>query len=233
MIQLDVDSSSKKHLNGRLFDAQGKTIDLGNTSLRGDDSYALKNIILYDECGNVSGFAEFKIRCDRTNIKVRYNDIADGAVLLFNLVANGETIRPFQITGVQSLFEVRAAIDAESEIFVCISKRMNGELKTLASGVVNEAKIQAPRHTELNRRVIASEQQKSSSESIRDINCLETVKDTPKQQLITKSEEVQELDEAIRKICKIDESGKEQCESCPYREHFFNVVVDGDDEVVV
>lgn len=229
-----MDFSYKKALDGRLGDSQEvKAVGFGNTSLRSDDSYLVKNIILYDEFGNVSGFVEFKIRCDRANIKVRYNDGAGGALLIFNVVANGETMKPFQITGVQSLFEVRSVIDAENEIFVCISKRVNGELKTLASGVVNEAKIQTPYKTDLNHHAVSEGAHIASAEPVRDMSCLKTVEDVPKQQLVAKSEEVQELDEAIRKICTIDEDGKGQCESCPYREHFFNVVVESDDEVVV
>ena len=45
-------------------------------------------------------------------------------------------------------------------------------------------------------------------------------------------EAVKELDEALRAICIIDENGKGQCGSCPYREHFFGLAV-GEDEVVV
>jgi len=165
--------------------------------------FVLKNIILYDPFGNVSGFAEFKIRQDRTNIRVRYND-GGGEVLTLSIVANGQPARSFELAGVQSLFELRGYTDAEKEIFVCINKRESGEVKTLASGVINQAKID-------KRQEICE--------------VAEAVEAKPVA--------VKELDEALRKICVVDENGKGQCETCPYREHFFGTAVDADDDVVV
>jgi len=46
-------------------------------------------------------------------------------------------------------------------------------------------------------------------------------------------EVVKELDDALRKICIIDEDGKGQCSGCPYREHFFGEALVSEDEVVV
>jgi hypothetical protein len=42
---------------------------------------------------------------------------------------------------------------------------------------------------------------------------------------------IKEIDEILRKVCIIGENGKGQCESCPYREHFFGEAVE--EEVVV
>lgn len=170
---------------------------------------AIKNIILYDEHGNVSGFAEFKIRGHATNIKVRYND-GGGAALQFSIVANGEAAKTFRMTGVQSLFEMRGRIDAELEIFVSVSRCENGEMKTLASGVINENRINAEEHLSGTAAEVHPEVPAVNHEAL------------------------EELDEAIRKICVIDENGKGQCETCPYREHFFGAssAEDGDDVVV-
>ena len=48
--------------------------------------------------------------------------------------------------------------------------------------------------------------------------------------LASKDNAVKEIDEILRKVCIIDE-GRGQCETCPYREHFFGLAV-GEDEVV-
>lgn len=148
-----------------------------------------KNIILYDELGGVSGFAEFRIREDRTDIKIRHNfGVAD--VLRLSVMMNCET-KIFKMKEGQSLFEVSGSIDTEKEIFVCL---YNGE-ELLASGIINQG--------------------------VRDSLVVPARND----------EMVKELDEVFRKVCVIDENGKGQCESCPYREHFFGEVAT--DEIVV
>ena len=171
--------------------------------------FVIKNIILYDEFGNVAGFAEFKIRTGRASIKVRYNDYG-GVPLVFNVIANGERVGAFGIAGVQSLFEMHVNINAEKEIFVSVGKRENGEVRTLASGVVNENMVEKAQAV--------------------DEKVIEKCDELP----VIKNNAVTELDQIIRKVCIVGEDGKGQCETCPYREHFFGVVATVDeDEVVV
>ena len=155
-----------------------------------------KNIILYDEFGNVSGFAEFKIRSNKADIKVRHNLGND--VLQLSVVANGEAAKLFKITGASSNIELLDRVDAEKEIFVCLRK----DEVTIASGVINQGSI--------DRRIEVPEVVETSH-----------------------VEAVKELDEVLRRICVIDENGRGQCESCPYREHFFGGVVESDTDVVV
>jgi len=155
-----------------------------------------KNIILYDEFGGVSGFAEFKIRSNKTDIKVRHN--LNEPTLQLSVMANGEGAKVFEVTGVSSNFELREQVDAEKEIFVLLRKGEN----TLASGVINQGLI--------DRRIGVTELAHENAVVV-----------------------VKELDEALRKICVIDEDGKGQCSGCPYREHFFGEVVEAGDEVVV
>lgn len=191
--------------------------------------FVIKNIILYDAFGNVSGFAEFKIRGDRTNIRVRYND-GDSEVLLFSIVANGAPARVFEISGVQSFCEFREFIDAEKEIFICISRREGSEIKTLASGVVNQAKLDKQKQavSEISGNEIITDNE------ITDNTAEAAQVSAPKQpDQVSDLVAVRELDEALRKICIIDENGRGQCENCPYREHFFGAAVNADDDVVV
>jgi len=155
-----------------------------------------KNIILYDEFGGVSGFAEFKIRSNKTDIKVRHN--LNEAVLQLSVMANGEGAKVFNITSVSSSFELRDHVDAEKEIFVVLRK---GE-EVLASGVINQGQI--------DRRLEVTELAHENAVAV-----------------------VKQLDEALRKVCIIDEDGQGQCSHCPYREHFFGGVVVSEDEVVV
>ena len=110
--------------------------------------FAVKNVILYDEFGSVSGFVEFKIRRDRTDIKVRQNLNEKGLAL--SVIANGEAVGTFEINGAQSSFELRRSIDAEKEIFVYLKR---GE-ETIASGVINQGQI--------DRRIEVSEVIKTS-----------------------------------------------------------------------
>jgi len=148
----------------------------------------VKNIILYDELGNVSGFVEFKIHRDQTDIKVRHNlGVGDYSLS----VVAGKVIRDFELTG--ETFEFRGRVDVSKEIFVCIKSKG----KTLASGIINQGSLAVARDD-------------------------------------AKTLAVKELDEAIRAVCvTIDENGKGQCETCPYREHFFGHAMTCDDEVVV
>jgi hypothetical protein len=143
-----------------------------------------KNIILYDEFGGVSGFAEFKIRANKTDIKVRHNLGVDASQ--FSVVTNGELANVFKIFGASSNFELHDRVDFEKEIFVCVK----GGEATLASGVINQGVVE-------RREVV-----------------------------------VKEVDEVLRKACVIDEEGRGQCESCPYREYFFGAVADGEEVVV-
>lgn len=176
--------------------------------------FVLKNIILYDEFGGVSGFAEFRIRRGQTEIKVRHNLTGKG--LSFGIIANGETAGNFELTGSQLLLEHRGRIDAEMEIFCVITAHEGNEVKTLASGVVNETKL-SPRESEPEAKTEKREE------------IAEVATETG---LAERYEAVQELDEVLRKMCVIDEHGRGQCESCPYREHFFDKAI-ADDEVVV
>jgi len=155
-----------------------------------------KNIILYDEFGSVSGFAEFKIRSNKTDIKVRHN--LGGDTLQLSVIANGGTAKVFRITGASSNFELRERVETEKEIFVLL-KKGDG---TAASGVINQGQID------------------------RQIEIPEVAETNP-------VDAVQELDEVLRKVCIIDEDGRGQCETCPYREHFFGEILESDGEVVV
>jgi len=152
-----------------------------------------KNIILYDGRGGVSGFAEFKIRSHKADIKVRHNLGPD--LMQFSVLANGGAAMVFKIAGTVASFELFDRIDAEKEIFVLLGR--DGE--TLASGVVNQGLVD--RQVEVSEKVTV--------------------------------EPVKELDEILRKVCVIDENGQGQCETCPYREHFFGEALESGDEVVV
>ena len=166
--------------------------------------FAVKNIVLYDLGGGVVGFAEFKIRRDRTDIKVRHN-LRESAVV-FKVIASGRAVAEFAVEGPLSFFEIHGRVDAESEIFAQLS-RMGDKADALASGAVN--------HGIISRDPVIV--QKDPSLAGKD-----------KAEIVA----VRELDEALRAICVIDEHGKGQCETCPYREHFFGDAV-VDDEVVV
>ena len=157
-----------------------------------------KNIILYDGRGGVSGFAEFKIRSHKADIKVRHNLGPD--LMQFSVMANGGAARVFKIAGTVASFEVFDWIDAEKEIFVLLDR--GGE--TLASGVVNEGRI----------------------------SIIVDACEAPEIPRVARND-IKELDEILRKVCVIDENGKGQCESCPYREHFFGGALESGDEVVV
>ena len=154
--------------------------------------FTIKNVILYDSLQNVSGFAELKIRADRTNIKVRHNISEDG--LLLSVVAEGESSFVFALAGAQSLLELNARINPEREIFICVIKRDGGELNTLASGILNQ----------------------TSRKDAEIIRIAEPIKPV----------EVNEVDAVLRKVCTIDEHGKGQCETCPYREYFYQFTLE-------
>jgi len=180
--------------------------------------FAVKNIILYDMFGSVVGFAEFKIRRDRADVKCRHN--LNEKNLTLSVVANGEAARNFEISGVQSLFEIRGRIDAEKEIFVYINK--GGE--TLASGVVNEARVCHSEERSDEESQVRTDKSASTRDSSTSLGMTSGAQDD--------MQAIKELDEAIRKLCIIDENGKGQCETCPYREHFFGGAIE-EDEVVV
>ena len=183
--------------------------------------FTVKNIILYDALQNVSGFVEFKIRADRTDIKVRYNSFAEEGLLL-SVVAEGEYSYVFSLAGDQSLFELKCRLEPAKEIFVCVIKKEGQEIRTLASGILNQ-----DRKNLKKRAMNAKEIREEIDEIGRGEYYIE--KDNGVRQLIAepvKTEEAQEVDEVLRKVCTIGDDGKGQCESCPYREHFYTFTLE-------
>jgi hypothetical protein len=183
--------------------------------------FAIKNIVLYDGFGNVIGFAEFKIRRDRTDIKVRHNlflgskEVGEDerVGLLFGVLAEGHPEKVFVITGAQSFFEIRGRLNPEKEIFVRLGTRGGDEWQVLASGIVNQTKVVSISRT---TKVVAHED--------------DATEDLPV--VADRVEAVEELNEALRHICIIDEEGRGQCDGCPYREYFFEKALE-EEEVVI
>lgn len=167
--------------------------------------FTLKNIILYDNIQNVSGFAEFKIRADQTNIKVRHN-LECKHELLLSMVADGEKSYVFTLIGPQTLLELKSRINPEREIFICIMKRENTELQTLASGIINQDR------KNLKTRAVAAKEIRREIEQPISIST---------QRPIEQLSSIKEIDDVLRKVCIIDDEGKGQCETCPYRDHFY------------
>ena len=174
--------------------------------------FTIKNIILYDSLQNVSGFAELKIRTDRTSIKVRHNISEDG--LLLSVVAEGESSFVFALTGAQSLLELNARINPEREIFICVIKREGGEMNTLASGILNQDRKNIKKRPVTAREIRDEIAEQSAPAEI--IRLAEPIKPV----------EVNEVDAVLRKVCTIDEHGKGQCETCPYRDYFYQFTLE-------
>jgi|GEM_PF-2979511 len=212
--------------------------------------FVLKNVILYDSAQNVSGFAEFKIRSDRTNVKVRHNLNAVKGEMLLSIVAEGTKSYVFPLTGVQTLAEVKNRINPNREIFVCLFNHIKDstaasgwQTQTLASGIINQMDQSLRSRTDVQSEV-NNDISENISERIKDdnieyatnfpsgltdeqsfeLNIIEpvvTAKNKPAA-ATAKPAAIKEIDEVLRKVCTIDADGKGQCETCPYRDHFFN-----------
>ena len=182
--------------------------------------FSIKNIILYDAFQSVSGFVEFKIRAERTDVKVRHNLCGEDGILL-SVVTGGDVSHVFSLAAGQCAFELKYRVDPEREIFVCIIKYEGKEIKTLASGILNQDR------KNIRKRVGVAKEIRGEVEYIDELG---TTQEKEKfLQLIEepiKPVEVNEVDEVLRKVCTIDENGKGQCETCPYRDHFYQFNVE-------
>jgi hypothetical protein len=207
---------------------------------------SIKNVILYDAHGHVSGFVELKIRESYTAVKVRHNLFTESANstaeernLLLSVTADGAEPHVFAFSAVQAEFDIRARIDPACEIVVCIIGKKGASLATVASGAVNEGI--GGKSADRGPRTAGDEELKAKNErrvtaDMPDITfpppptntALDAAGDTQEKAEPVKSAEAREVDAVLRAVCEIDEGGRGVCETCPYRDYFFEFTLDRD-----
>ena len=94
----------------------------------------IKNIILYDRSGAVSGYLEIRPQDTGTHLRLKHSLTAKG--LMLSLVIDGVN-KVLKITGNLTEYKLQNQIDLDYEIFACIVQQSGGELVSLASGAIN------------------------------------------------------------------------------------------------
>jgi len=175
----------------------------------------IKSIILYDGVQNVCGFVELrslKSAYNKTQIKATHNFETSGQIIL-SLVTPHASFA-FTTSGESSTFLVDKALDLESEVFANLMRKVDKDLISLASGVINFAPREVIKSV---RRETAPPPSPPPPQEIV----------APKQGAPTEPERteldnrVAEIDAVLRSVCMLEEGDRGICEGCPYREHFY------------
>jgi len=161
----------------------------------------IKSIILYDAVQNVCGFVELRAlrsAYNKTQIKATHNFEVGGQIIL-SLVTPHASFA-FTTSGPSSSFLVDKALDLESEVFANLMRKVDKDLISLASGVINFAP----------REVIKSVKREQK----------EPV--SPPPEPITELEDkIAEVDAILKSVCMVEEGERGMCDGCPYREQFY------------
>jgi len=184
--------------------------------LRFDMETTIKSIILYDAVQNVCGFVELRsLRSayNKTQIKATHNFELGGQIIL-SLVTPHASFA-FTTSGPSSSFLVDKALDLESEVFANLMRKVDKDLISLASGVINFAPRDVIKSVKREAVAVATtpppepEQGKIEHEP------------QPEEQDSELSAKIAEVDAVLRSVCMVEEGDRGICEGCPYREHFF------------
>ena len=174
----------------------------------------IKNIILYDTWQNVSGFVELKNTGGRTQVKLRHS--LSEKELVLSLVEEGGQSYMFQANGTNGIFEIKGAFDLSRELVACLCAREGNKVTTLASGIVNPRRKDAGLKPDTKFQNV-----QPSDESIAAV--IEETAFVPirREEGSTAARVAVEIDELLRKVCTVDDAGRGQCETCPYRDYFY------------
>ena len=213
----------------------------------------IKNIILYDPWHQVSGFIEFKkSQPGKTFLKLRHT--FPQSELVLSVTADGKS-HIFAVKSMHENCEIAAGIDLCSEVFACIMHRVGNKVTTLASGAINLTEDQSSSASEPLGGGAASvlTEERGLSDRTEDVRkpsefpqrargatgaappqqtgCLHAIVEETENAPIKRAGgekplAVREIDEALRAVCCIDDKGKGMCESCPYREYFYEFTLD-------
>jgi hypothetical protein len=100
--------------------------------------FLIKNIILYDPMGVVTGFVEVCPKNGKTYLRLKQSLGEIG--MLLTVVTDGEN-KVFPIDGAVNEYTVDGEIDLEYEIFACMVKRDGEKVITIAGGAINLNKL--------------------------------------------------------------------------------------------
>ena len=175
----------------------------------------VKNVILYDPNGHVSGYVELKTGRGGTQVKVKHN-LSDRD-LLVSVVVGGES-HVLTMTDRTGDFDLKDAIDLTREVMICLMRRDGNTVNNLATGVINlaEKKQKAPLATIIEETSSTPISREKAAVATTGYNTVAA----------------KEVDELLRKVCAVDAEGKGICEKCPYREFFYGENYVADNEAV-
>jgi len=197
---------------------------------------------LYDTNQHVSGFVELRTDSGCTAVKIRHNlsqgsslpvqETLQARELLLSVDAQCAFSRNSHVLNVNEnnqTLQIPEVIDLSREVVICLMGKEGNKVSTLASGAINLTKNAS----------IEEKQIQASAENLTDSpNLLVNSSDTTPLSVVLdetehlpigrkyKTEAAREIDEMLRAVCTVDEKGKGQCETCPYREHFFGENID-------
>jgi hypothetical protein len=191
---------------------------------------------LYDAFGNVAGFVEIKLRGTFASIKVRHNlpETQDAGFLL-SISADGAQSSVYALRGAQTVIENHGRVDLDKEVLALIIKRNGAETETLASGIINatqrtrdEIRVirEATREPDIANKIEAQpvvlhepvEPVKNEPIFVEPVQCVKA----------SLREATREIDDMLRMAVDVSDAEACQCESCPYRDYFYQFTLDRD-----
>ena len=178
----------------------------------------IKNIILYDAKRQVSGYLELRCAYGKCDIKLKHNfsELLGGeGKLLLSVVSQGESYA-FRVDSLHCGFELIKTLDLDIEVFAnLLHKKEGGKPESLASGLIN-----AEGGGSTNARPL---------HSVPDLDtCVGASTTRPLESPETYSLESvrREVDSVLRTACVVTDGEACACETCPYRDYFFQFPLD-------
>ena len=169
----------------------------------------IKNVILYDSWQHVCGFVEFKTSAGKTLVKIRHN-LSDSLIMTIAAKQN----HTFNVTNTSQSFEISGEMDLNSFVKVCLMQRDGQTSTVLANGAINVLK-------EVNESVPAEISKSSLRTVIDETEHLPLSRKTAQSDNQYENRAAREIDELLRQVCSISSDGRGNCDTCPYRDHFF------------
>lgn len=166
----------------------------------------IKNIVLKDRSDTVMGYVELRVENGKTNVRVGHN-YSDVNIMLS--VSSYSGTNAFPLFENEEEFILNEEINTEREIFAILLKRENGEIMSLASGVVN---------MEQDKEKIIANDKLWNSEAEQIILHKKEEKDEGS---IPPPHIAKEIDDLLRSVCAENVHDIHNCKDCPYRQQFF------------
>jgi len=170
-----------------------------------DMQLIIKSIVLKDKSDTVMGYVELRVENGATKIRVGHNY---SEVNMMLSVSSYSGTQAFPLFENEEEFTLNEVINTEREIFAILLKRENGEILSLASGVVN---------MEQDKEKIIVNQ------DIWDAEVEEKVvyKRKAENENMHSPHVAKEIDELLRSVCAENVHDIHNCKDCPYRQQFF------------